>query len=135
MPSKSSEMPRTTISLDIFDEMIISMMAEKRKKSKSEVIRFIVAKWVETNSELLKEQYGIDTEHVNKELEIENLDTYIQDKIHQLSEFSKTFDSIDVNLLAESLDISRKRLVDIIFKHQGKLDVKLKIKGDQVVKE
>ncbi|MBN1803342.1 MAG: hypothetical protein JW891_17655, partial [Candidatus Lokiarchaeota archaeon] len=126
MPSKPNEMPRTTVSLDIFNETIIGMMAEKRKKSKSEVIRFIVDKWVETNSEILKEQYGIDTEHVSKELEIDNLDVYIEEKIKVLSEFSQTFDSIDINLLAESLDMSRKRLVDLIFKHQKKLDVRLK---------
>ncbi|MFX1321631.1 MAG: hypothetical protein ACFFAQ_08305 [Promethearchaeota archaeon] len=135
MPSNSTEMPRITVSLDLFDETIISMMAKKRRKSKSEAVRFIVTQWISSNSNLLKEQFGIDTEHVSKELEIEDIDDFIKEKIKQLMEFSKTFKSIDIDLLAESLEMSRKRLVEIIFKHHDKFEIELRIEGNQVIKE
>lgn len=135
MPPNTNEMPRITVSLDLFDETIISSMAKKRHKSKSEAIRFIVTQWIASSSKLLKEQYGIDTEHVSKELEIENIDDYISEKIAELMEYTKTFNSIDIDLLAESLDMSRKRLVEIIFKYQSKFDVRLRIEGNQVLKE
>jgi len=131
----TNEMSRITVSFDLFDETIISSMAKKRHKSKSEAIRFIVTQWIASNSKLLKEQYGIDTEHISKELEIDDIDDYITEKIAELMKFTKTFNSIDIDLLAESLDMSRKRLVEILFKYQDKFDVRLRIEGNQVLKE
>ncbi len=135
--SDSSKLPRISVSLDLFDETIISMMAEKRGKSKSESVRSIVSQWILSNSSLLKEQYSIDTEQVSKELEIKDMDQYLENKIEKLVSFSKNFDNIDIGLLAETLDISKKRLTEMIFVNADKLankGVKLRIDGNQIVK-
>jgi len=134
----SSKLPRITVSLDLFDETIISMMSGKRGKSKSEAIRFIVSQWILSNSKTLKEQYSIDTEQVSKELEIKDMEKYIEEKVNELISFSSTFNNIDIDLLAETLDMSKKRLMEIIRLHREKLEekgIKIRIDGNKLIKE
>ena len=56
-PKKSSELSRITFSLDFFDEKVIDLMAKKRKQSRSETVRNILHNWIESNSNLLKNNY------------------------------------------------------------------------------
>ncbi|MFX0072273.1 MAG: hypothetical protein ACFFAO_14400 [Candidatus Hermodarchaeota archaeon] len=138
-PSESTGLPRITVSLDLFDETVISMMANKRNKSKSETIRTIVNQWIMSNSNILKEQYGIETEEVSREIEIKDKNKFLDDKIKKLISYSsKIKTSIDAQLLANTLDISQRMLMQIIFEHADKLKEKginLIIEGNLIVKE
>ena len=142
MPSNTSEstgLPRITVSLDLFDETVISMMVNKRNKSKSETIRSIINQWIMTNSNILKEQYGIETEEVSREIEIKDKSKFLDDKIKKLISYSdKIKHSIDAQLLADTLDISKRMLMQIIFDHADKLKEKkinLNIEGNLIIKD
>jgi hypothetical protein len=141
MPSdtkKSSELSRITFSLDAFDERVITLMAKKRKQSRSETVRNLIHNWIESNPNILKSNYDIDLNDITREIEITDYDQVIQRSIQKLVEYSETFDEIDEEILAEQLDISKKLLRTIIFEHKNKLakfDVKLQFRGRLIVKE
>jgi len=140
MPSnstKSSGLSRITFSLDPVDEKVIEMMAKKRQVSRSEIVRNLVHNWIELNPDILKSNYNIDLNDVSREIEIDDMEKYLDVKIQKLVEYSKLFDEIDLNLLAEQLELSRKNLTDLIFENQDKLSkmgVKLAIRKNLVVK-
>jgi len=140
MPSdsiKSSGLSRITFSLDPVDEKVIDMMAKKRQVSRSEIVRNLVHNWIEGNPEILKSNYNIDLNDVSREIEIEDMEKYFEDKIQKLVEYSRLFEEIDLNILAEQLEVSRKNLTDLIFENQEKLSelgVKLTIRKNLIVK-
>jgi hypothetical protein len=140
MPSdstKSSGLSRITFSLDPVDEKVIEMMAKKRQVSRSEIVRNLVHNWIELNPEILKSNYNIDLNDVSREIEIDDMEKYFEDKIQKLVEYSKLFEEIDLNILAEQLEVSRKNLTDLIFENQDKLSkmgVKFTIRKNVVVK-
>lgn len=141
MPSdtkKSSDLSRITFSLDAFDERVISLMAKKRKQSRSETVRNLIHNWIESNPNILKSNYDIDLNDITREIEITDYDQVIQKSIQKLVEYSETFNEIDEEILAEQLDISKKLLRTIIFEYKNKLakfDVKLQFRGRLIVKE
>ncbi|MFX1444331.1 MAG: ribbon-helix-helix domain-containing protein [Promethearchaeota archaeon] len=135
--SKSSGLLRITFSLDPVDEKVIDMMANKRQVSRSEIVRNLVHNWIEGNPEILKSNYSIDLNDVSREIEIEDMEKYFEEKIQKLVEYSRLFEEIDLNILAEQLEVSRKNLTDLIFENQDKLSkmgVKLTIRKNLVVK-
>jgi hypothetical protein len=141
MPSdskKSSELSRITFSLDAFDERVITMMAKKRKQSRSETVRSLIHNWIEANPNILKSNYDIDLNDITREIEITDYNQVIQDSIQKLVKYSDLFNEIEFDILAEQLEISRKILRDIIFDHKNKLEklgIKLRIRGKLIVKE
>jgi hypothetical protein len=141
MPSdaqKTSDLSRITFSLDAFDERVISLMAQKRKQSRSETVRSLVHNWIESNPIILKSNYDIDLNDITREIEIADYDQVIQDSIQKLVGYSELFNEIEFDILAEQLEISKKILRDIIFEYRNKLEklgVKLRIRGKLIVKE
>jgi hypothetical protein len=141
MPSeskKSSDLSRITFSLDAFDERVITMMAKKRKQSRSETVRNLIHNWIEGNTNILKSNYDIDLNDITREIEITDYNQVIQSTIQKLIKYSELFNEIEFDILAEQLDISRKILRDIIFEHKNKLEklgVKLRIRGKLIVRE
>lgn len=141
MPSetkKSSDLSRITFSLDVFDERVISLMAKKRKQSRSETVRNFIHNWVEGNTNILKSNYDIDLNDITREIEITDYNQVIQNTIQKLIRYSELFNEIEFDILAEQLKISRKILRDIIFEHKNKLEklgVKLRIRGKLIIKE
>jgi len=141
MPSdlkKSSELSRITFSLDIFDEKIIDLMANKRKQSRSETVRTIIHNWIESNSELLKSNYDIFLTDITREIEITDYEQVVIDSIEKLIKYSKLFNEIEFGILANQLGISHKILRDIIFEYQHELEekgIKLRIRGNLIIKE
>ncbi|MCK4287480.1 MAG: ribbon-helix-helix protein, CopG family [Candidatus Lokiarchaeota archaeon] len=141
MPSnskKSSDLSRITFSLDAFDERVITLMAKKRKQSRSETVRNLIHNWVEGNTNILKSNYDIDLNDITREIEITDYSQVIQSTIQKLIRYSELFNEIEFDILAEQLKISRKILRDIIFEHKNKLEklgVKLRIRGKLIVKE
>ncbi len=141
MPSetkKSSDLSRITFSLDAFDERVITLMAKKRKQSRSETVRSLIHNWIEGNTNILKSNYDIDLNDITRDIEITDYNQVIQSTIQKLIKYSELFNEIDFDILAEQLKISRKILRDIIFEHKNKLEklgVKLRIRGKLIVKE
>ena len=141
MPSetkKSSDLSRITFSLDAFDERVITLMAKKRKQSRSETVRNIIHNWIEGNSNTLNSNYDIDLNDITREIEITDYNQVIQSTIQKIVEYSELFNEIEFDMFAEQLKISKKILRDIIFDHKNKLEklgVKLRIRGKLIVKE
>jgi len=141
MPSetkKSSDLSRITFSLDAFDERVLTLMAKKRKQSRSETVRNIIHNWIEGNSNTLNSNYDIDLNDITREIEITDYNQVIQSTIQKIVEYSELFNEIEFDMFAEQLKISKKILRDIIFDHKNKLEklgVKLRIRGKLIVKE
>ncbi len=141
MPSdtkKTSDLSRITFSLDAFDERVITLMAQKRKKSRSETVRNLIHNWIEGNPNILKSNYDIDLNDITREIEITDYNQVIQSTIQKLIRYSELFNEIEFEILAEQLNVSRKILRDIIFDHKNKLEklgVKLRIRGKLIVRE
>ncbi|MHA1913839.1 MAG: hypothetical protein ACW986_06310 [Promethearchaeota archaeon] len=141
MPSdttKSSELSRITFSLDAFDERVITMMAKKRKQSRSETVRNLIHNWIEGNPSILQSNYDIDLNDITRELEITDYGQVVQSTIQKIVRYSELFNEIDFEIFAEQLEVSKKILRDIIFEHKNKLEklgVKLRIRGKLIVKE
>jgi len=141
MPSetkKSSDLSRITFSLDAFDERVITLMAKKRKQSRSETVRNLIHNWIEGNPNILKSNYNIDLNDITREIEITDYNQVIQNTIQKLIQYSELFNEIEFDILAEQLEVSRKILRDIIFDYKNKLEklgVKLRIRGKLIVKE
>ncbi|MHA2185804.1 MAG: hypothetical protein ACXAAI_12475 [Promethearchaeota archaeon] len=141
MPSdntKSSDLSRITFSLDAFDERVITMMAKKRKQSRSETVRNLIHNWIELNPNILKSNYDIDLNDITREIEITDYNQVVQDTIQKIVRYSELFNEIEFDIFAEQLEISKKILRDIIFEHKNKLEklgVKLRIRGKLIVKE
>ncbi len=141
MPSdskKTSDLSRITFSLDAFDERVITLMAKKRKQSRSETVRNLIHNWIEGNTNILKSNYDIDLNDITREIEITDYNQVIQSTIQKLIRYSELFNEIEFDILADQLNVSRKILRDIIFEHKNKLEklgVKLRIRGKLIVKE
>ena len=141
MPSetrKSSDLSRITFSLDVFDERVITMMAKKRKQSRSETVRNLIHNWIEGNTNTLKSNYDIDLNDITRDIEITDYDQVIQSTIQKILRYSELFNEIDFDIFAEQLKVSKKILRDIIFDHKNKLEklgVKLRIRGKLIIKE
>lgn len=135
--SKSSTLPRITVSLDHFDETVINLMAEKMGKSKSEILRNIINDWIITNPDILNSKYGIESVDVRREIQIRNKERKIEDDIEQIISFFKRVKSIEMDRLAEKLVMSSKTLMDILDEYGDIMDqkgLKLGIEGNLVVK-
>ena len=122
--SKSSNLPRITVSLDPFDDAIINQMAEEMSKSKSEILRNIINEWIISNPDTLKLKYGIIFEDVRREIQIKNEERNIEDDVNNLISFFKRVNSIEIDRLAEKLSMSSKTLLDLLEDHGDELEKK-----------
>ena len=90
MPSnnaKSQSLPRITVSLDIFDDAVVNLMAKNTGKSKSEIVRTMITHWIESNPDTLKTKYKIEYEDVQRIIQFENEERNIEDDLNQLLNF------------------------------------------------
>ncbi len=108
---------RTPVGLDVFDDKVISRMADYRKKSKSEILRFIVSNWIESNPDVLKTNYNINFEEVNKEIIEESKALSPDAIIKQLKELFEMVESISLTELSEHFEMNTKTLKNLIFSH------------------
>lgn len=120
MPSS----PRVTVSLDIFDDKVISEMSKYRDTSKSEIIRNIIHQWIEENPDTLRTNYGINFRDINKEIIIESKGITIQGLIEKLPSLFKTIESIALEELADFLEVDQKTIKNLIFEHSADLQEK-----------
>lgn len=133
MPSEEN-MPRITFSLGSFEEKVIIKMAEKREVSKSEIIRTLVHNWIEENSDLLKNNYGILLEDISREMRIETSGSYLIDEL--LGSFKRT-KRIHIDRLATKLDVNSNDLLKLLDDTGDELEKKglsLEINGEYVIR-
>ena len=134
---KRPKLPRTTVSLDIFDDLIIDKLIGYEGQNKSEVIRSIVKKWIGTNAERIQEVYGIKFEDVRREIQLFEDDDKIKKKIDKLPQFFKRITKIEIDRLAGQLDINSQTLINLILENGDLLEKKglsLLIDGEYVIK-
>jgi hypothetical protein len=134
---KRPKLPRTTVSLDIFDDLIIDKLVGFEGQNKSEVIRSIVKKWIGVNAERIQEVYGIKFEDVRREIQLFEDDEKIKKKIDKLPQFFKRITKIEIDRLAGQLDINSQTLINLILENGDLLEKKglsLLIDGEYVIK-
>jgi DNA-directed RNA polymerase subunit L len=122
--SKSSSLPRITVSLDHFDDTVINLMADKMGKSKSEIIRNILNEWIISNPDVLNSKYGIVPVDVRREIQIRNKERNVEDDLEKIVKFFKRIKSIEIDMLAEKLVMSSKTLMDLIDDYGDELEKK-----------
>ncbi len=134
MPSDSNNLPRITFSIGSFEEKVVVRMAERREVSKSEIIRNLVQNWIETNSELLKKNYGINLEEMTREMRLESSAHDLFEEI--INSFKRT-KKIHIDRLAEKIDVNSKDLLRYIDKNGDVLEKKglnLQTEGEYIIK-
>ncbi|NHJ24179.1 MAG: hypothetical protein EAX89_06370 [Candidatus Lokiarchaeota archaeon] len=135
---KKPKLPRITVSLDDFDELIISKLVGFEGQTKSEVIRSIIKKWIGTNSETIQRIYGIRFEDVRREIQLLQDEEQLQEKIEKLPQFFKRINKIEIDRLSSQLDLNSQTLVNLILENGDQLEKKglnLVIDGEFIIKE
>ncbi|MHA1932035.1 MAG: hypothetical protein ACW96X_05815 [Promethearchaeota archaeon] len=135
LSKKSPELYRITLSLDAFNNKIITLISERKQEFRSEIVRDIVHGWIKKNSDILKSNFDIDRNEVIKEIE---LNKEIQNTIQKLIDYSDAINKIDLETLAKLMGVNNKVLEDIILVHNDKLEklgIKLSIKDNLIIKE
>ena len=135
---KKPKLPRITVSLDDFDELVISKLVGFEGQTKSEVIRSIIKKWIGTNSETIQRVYGIKFEDVRREIQLLQDEKQLQEKIEKLPQFFKRINKIEIDRLSSQLDLNSQTLVNLILEngdHLEKKGLNLVIDGEFIIKE
>jgi len=136
---KKPKLPRITVTLDIFSEKIIIKMAEFKGTTRSEIIRDILSKWIESNPEIIKSNYNVNYEDLRREIELEREVKDFNEIINKIPPFFKRIkNKIEIEKLADLLDINSKTLTNFILLHGDDIEKKglnLQIDGDYIVKE
>jgi hypothetical protein len=133
MPSDEN-MPRITFSLGSFEEKVMIKMAKKREVSKSEIIRNLIHNWIEENSELLRNNYGIVLEDIYREMRLESGAQNLMEEL--LNSFKRTR-KIQIDRLSAKLDVNPNDLLRFIDDHGDNLEkngLNLAVDGDQIVR-
>lgn len=140
MPSespKSTGLPRTTVSLDPFDNEVIQKMADEINKSKSEILRNIINEWIISNPGTLQAKYGINFKDIKREIQLKNDERTIDDDINEIVGFFKRTKSIEIDRLAEKLEMSPKTLTDLLDKYGDQIEEKglnFRFEADLIIK-
>ncbi len=134
MPNK----PKITVSLDEFNAKIVEKLVGFEGQNKSEVIRSILKMWINENSSKIQSVYGVMFEDVRRELRIEEDDKNLQEKILKLPAFFKRIQKIEINRLANHLDLNSQNLINLILENGDQLEEKglnLIIDGEHIIKK
>jgi len=134
---KKPKLPRVTVSLDEFDELIISKLVGFEGHNKSEVIRHILKKWIGANTEKIQNTYGIKFKEVRRELKIKTIEEEAQKIKEELLHLFKRIKRFEIEKLADRFDIPSDILIDIINDHGDELEkegLNLQIDGNYVLK-
>ncbi|MHA1150214.1 MAG: DUF6290 family protein [Promethearchaeota archaeon] len=135
---KKPKMARITVSLDDFDDKVIKSMAENRNKPLSEVLRYIITKYIEDNSNTIESKWGVNFQEISRQLKIESEEQKTQELIKKLVQYFKRIKSMEIDRISDLLDINSKTLVDLIVLHGDQLEKKglnLQIDGELIIKE
>ena len=138
--------PRISVKLDEFDYKVINKMAEHRNISLSKSIYNIVHQWIESNPDILKENYGVDFKEVTQELLLETaslsydktLKQIEKEIIEELPVFFELVESVSISDLADHFDVPITSIKKIFYSHGKKiksLGLNLTVKEGNVYKE
>lgn len=134
---KKPKLPRVTVSLDFFDDLLVSKLVGYEGQSKSEVLRHILKKWIGENTEIIQNTYGIKFSEIRRELKMK---TMVEEKDRVMGiilNLYKRIKRFEIEKLADRLDIPSDIVIDIINDYGDELEKKglnLEIDGDFVIK-
>ena len=134
---KKPKLPRVTVSLDFFDDLLVSKLVGYEGQSKSEVLRHILKKWIGENTDIIQNTYGIKFSEIRRELQMK---TVMEDKEKPVEKILKLFKRIkkfEIEKLADRLTIPSDLVIDIINDYGDELEnrgLNLEIDGDFVKK-
>jgi len=134
---KKPKLPRITVSLDKFDELLVTKLVGYEGQNKSEVIRHIVKKWIGENSEKIQNIYGIKFLEIRRELQMKTIKEEKEKAIELLLRLFKRTRRFEIEKLADRLGIPSVILIDIINDYGDELEnrgLNLTIDGDFVIK-
>ncbi|MFX1410055.1 MAG: hypothetical protein ACFFA6_06865 [Promethearchaeota archaeon] len=134
---KKPKLPRITVSLDEFDELLISKLVGYEGQNKSEVIRTILKKWIGANTDIIQNTYGIKFSDIRRELQLEVIEEEKEQVIERLIHLFKRMRKFEISKLADKMEIPYDTLIDIITDYGDELEVKglnLEIDGNYIVK-
>ena len=134
---KKPKLPRITVSLDYFDDLLVNKLVGYEGQSKSEVLRHILKKWIGENSEKIQNTYGIKFSEIRREIQMKTIKEEKEKVIETLLKLFKRIKRFEIEKLAERLDIPSAVIIDIINDYGDKLESKglnLVIDGDFVIK-
>ncbi|MFW9938111.1 MAG: hypothetical protein ACFFD5_10715 [Candidatus Thorarchaeota archaeon] len=153
MPSENKDQdeieqktPRVSVKLDEFDYKVINKMAENRNISLSKSINNIVHQWIETNPDILKENYGVDFKEITQELVLDtaslsydkSLKAIEKEIIEELPTFFEMVESVSISDLADHFDVPVKSIKKIFYTHGKKiksLGLNLSVKEGYIYRE
>ncbi len=134
---KKPKLPRITVSLDKFDELLVTKLVGYEGQNKSEVIRHIVKKWIGENSEKIQNTYGIKFSEIRRELQMKTIKEEKEKALEMLLRLFKRTRRFEIEKLADRLGIPSAILIDIINDYGDELEnrgLNLTIDGDFVIK-
>jgi hypothetical protein len=138
--------PRVSVKLDEFDYKVINKMAENRNISLSKSINNIVHQWIESNPDILKENYGVEFKEITQELLLEtaslsydkSLKPIENEIIGELPTFFEMVESVSISDLADHFDVPIKSIKKIFYTHGKRiksLGLNLMVKEGYIYKE
>ncbi|MFO8017621.1 MAG: hypothetical protein R6U96_03240 [Promethearchaeia archaeon] len=134
---------RITTTLDYIDAKIVENLQGAFGNSQSSVISYIVKEWIKSNSEMLRQTYGIDIAGIRREIQSAMKGVPIEKEVEErvfkalLNRF-KRIKRYNTEKLAELISVHPQTLIDLITLRGDALEEKglnLIIDGDFVVKE
>ena len=134
---KKPKLPRVTVSLDFFDDLLVSKLVGYEGQSKSEVLRHILKKWIGKNAEIIQNTYGIKFSEIRRELQMKTIVEEKEKAIEKLLKLFKRIKRYEIEKLADRLIIPSDLVIDIINEYGDELEKKglnLEIDGDYVLK-
>ena len=135
---KKPKKPRTMVSLDKFEDLIIDKLVGFEGQNKSEVMRSIIKKWIGLNAKTIQDIYGIKFEDVRRDIQILEDEEKLKEIIEKLPQFFKRISKIEIDRLAGQLDINSQTLINLILKNGDTLEQKglnLVIDGEYIIKD
>ena len=120
---------RITVNLEVIDYKIIEALEGVIANKKAAVIYQMIKEWINQNSDRIMKTWGIDLAALRREVlaetkglpikkELEKVDKEI---INQLPKLFESIKSIDVNELAEILEVNPRTLTKVIFGYREEL--------------
>ncbi len=134
---KKPKLPRVTVSLDFFDDLLVSKLVGYEGQSKSEVLRHILKKWIGENTDVIQNTYGIKFSEIRRELQMKIMIKAEEKVIENLLKMFKRIKRFETEKLADRLHIPSDSIIDIINEYGDELEEKglnLEIDGDFVIK-
>ena len=124
------ESKRITVSIDEVTDKIIENLIGVKGRSKSSVIYQIIRDWIDDNSELILNNWGINFATIRRQViskykEVpakKELSDSEMNILNRLTELFKTVKSISTEELAEEVDVDTKTLRNLIFNNRVKLE-------------